>query len=158
RWSASWTLGSTTSSVGMRESSAIHVPRAADRRCSLDGGTRIASYFFMPSPEIEHRNEQPAELISGVISDARDLAIAEVDKLTAGEAPQGKTVGEEGKSVSVRALILPVAAIMLGTAIALAITALGLPPWAGFGIVAVVFGLASYLFMARRRAIAKATA
>jgi hypothetical protein len=125
---------------------------------SLDGGTGIASNFSMPSPEIEqHRNEQPAELISGVISDARDLALAEVDKLKAEAVTQVKTVGEEVKIVSVGALIMTVAAIMLGTAISLAIASLGLPPWAGFGIVAVVFGLTSYVFITKRRAIAKAT-
>jgi hypothetical protein len=111
----------------------------------------------MPSPEIEHhRNEQPAELISGVISDARDLAMAEVDKLKAEAVTQVKTVGEEVKIVSVGALIMTVAAIMLGIAISLAIAALGLPSWAGFGIVAAVFGLASYVFITKRRAIAKA--
>lgn len=111
----------------------------------------------MPSTEIEHRNEQPAELISGVISDARDLAMAEVDKLKAEAVTQVKTVGEEVKIVSVGALILTVAAIMLGVAISLGIAALGLPAWAGFGIVAVVFGGAGYVFITQRRAIAQAT-
>src|ERR1043165_8546007 len=116
--------------------------------------------FCMVTPDEhrdEHRNEEPAELISGVISDARDFAIAEVDKLKAEAVTQVKTVGEEVKIVSVGALILTVAAIMLGTAISLAIASLGLPPWAGFGIVAVVFGLTSYVFITKRRAIAKAT-
>jgi hypothetical protein len=111
----------------------------------------------MPSPEIEHRNEQPAELISGVISDARDLAMAEVDKLKAEAVTQVKNVGEEVKIVSVGALILTVAAIMLGVALSLGIAALGLPAWAGFGIVAVVFGVAGYVFITKRRAIAEAT-
>ena len=111
----------------------------------------------MPSPQLEHRNEQPAELISGVISDARDLAIAEVDKLKAEAVTQVKTVGEEVKIVSVGALILTVAAIMLGASLSLGLAALGLPPWAGFGIVALAFGLASYVFITKRRAIAKAT-
>jgi hypothetical protein len=111
----------------------------------------------MPSHELDHRNEQPAELISGVISDARDLAMAEVDKLKAEAVTQVKSVGEEVKIVSVGALILTVAAIMLGTAISLGVAALGVPPWAGFGIVAVVFGVAGFVFITQRRAIAKAT-
>ncbi|MGH9889483.1 MAG: phage holin family protein [bacterium] len=111
----------------------------------------------MPSTELDHRNEQPAELITGVISDARDLAMAEVDKLKAEAVTQVKTVGEEVTIVRVGALILTVAAIMLGTSFSLGVAALGVPPWAGFGIVAVVFGLAGYVFITQRRAIAKAT-
>src|SRR5438046_686846 len=97
RWSASWTLGSTTSSVGILESSAIHVPPGAHDARRSRRGTRLASNVFMHSPQLDHRNEQPAELISGVISDARDLAIAEVDKLKAEAVTQVKTVGGEVK-------------------------------------------------------------
>jgi Putative Actinobacterial Holin-X, holin superfamily III len=127
---------------------------------ALVEGTGLASNSLMPSSELDHRdhrNEQPAELITGVISDARDLAMAEVDKLKAEAVTQVKTVGEEVKIVSVGALILTVAAIMLGTSISLGVAALGVPPWAGFGIVAVVFGVAGYVFITQRRAIAKAT-
>jgi hypothetical protein len=109
------------------------------------------------TPEIDHRDEQPAELISGVISDARDLAMAEVDKLKAEAVTQVKTVGEEVKIVSVGALILAVAAIMLGTSLSLGVAELGVPPWASFLVVAVVFAVAGILFIKKRRAIAEAT-
>ena len=111
----------------------------------------------MPTNDIDHRDEQPVELISGVLHDARDLAIAEVDKLKAEAVTQVKNVGEEVKIVSVGALILTVAAIMLGVSISLGVAALGLPAWAAFGLVAVVFGGAGFLFITKRRAIAKAT-
>ena len=111
----------------------------------------------MPTTDIDHRNEPSVELISGVISDARDLAVAEVDKLKAEAVTQVKSVGEEVKIVSVGALILTVAAIMLGTAVSLGIAALGVPAWAAFAIVALVFGAAGYLFITKRRAIAQAT-
>ena len=111
----------------------------------------------MPTLEIDHRNEQPVELISGAISDARDLAVAEVDKLKAEAVTQVKTVGEEVKIASVGALILTVAAIMLGTAVSLGIVALGVPAWGAFALVAVVFGATGFLFIKHRRAIAKAT-
>jgi hypothetical protein len=111
----------------------------------------------MTTPNLDHRDEQPAELISGVISDARDFAMAEVDKLKAEAVTQVKTVGEEIKIASVGALILAVAAIMLGTAVSLGVAALGVPPWAAFAIVAVVFAVAGILFITKRRAIAEAT-
>jgi hypothetical protein len=111
----------------------------------------------MPTTDVDHRDEQPVELISGVLSDARDLAIAEVDKLKAEAVTQVKTVGEEVKIVSVGALILTVAAIMLGTSVSLGVAALGVPAWAAFALVAVVFGAAGWLFIKQRRALAKAT-
>ena len=111
----------------------------------------------MTTPDLDHREEQPVELISGVLSDARDLAMAEVDKLKAEAVTQVKTVGEEVKIISVGALILAVAAIMLGTAVSLGVAALGVPPWAAFGIIAIAFGLTGILFIKKRRAIAEAT-
>lgn len=111
----------------------------------------------MTTSDADHRDEQPAELISGVFSDARDLAVAEVDKLKAEAVTQVKTVGEEVKIVAIGALIFTVAAIMLGTAISLGVAALGLPPWAAFALVAVVFAACGILFLKKRRAIANAT-
>lgn len=107
--------------------------------------------------ELEHRDEQPVELISGVLSDARDFAVAEVDKLKAEAISQAKDVGEEVKIISVGLLILTVGAIMLGASLSLAIAAAGLPAWAGFGIVAIAFAATGVLFMKKRKAIAKAT-
>ena len=111
----------------------------------------------MTTPDTDHRDEQPVELISGVLSDARDLAMAEVDKLKAEAVTQVKNVGEEVKIVSVGALILAVAAIMLGTSLSLGVAAFGVPPWASFLVIALVFGVAGVLFIKKRRAIADAT-
>lgn len=108
------------------------------------------------NPSVEHRDEQPAELISGVLHDAREFALAEVDKIKAEAITEAKEVGHQVAIVSLAALLFTVAAIMLGTAIALGLTALGLPAWAGFGIVAVVFAGLGYLGIEKRSSVAKA--
>jgi len=107
------------------------------------------------NPSVDHRNEQPAELISGVLHDARDFAQAEVDKLKAEAITEAKEVREEVKVASVGLMILTVAAIMLGTALALGLVALGLPGWAGFGIIAIVFGVVGVTFLDKRHDLAK---
>jgi len=111
----------------------------------------------MDTSHVEHRDEQPAELISGVLHDARDLAVAEVDKLKAEALTQVKGVGQEIKIATVGLLILTVAAVMFGTALALGLVALELPPWAAFGVVAIAFAVAGGVFLNQRRAIAKAS-
>jgi hypothetical protein len=103
----------------------------------------------------EHRDEAPGQLISGVLSDARDLAVAEVDKLKAEAISQVKEVGQEVKHISVGALILTVAAIMLAIALALGLAQLGLPAWSAFGIVAIACGVSGVMFL-KHHAIAKA--
>lgn len=107
------------------------------------------------NPSVDHRDEQPAELISGVLHDARDFALAEVDKLKAEAITEVKEVGQEVKVASIGLMILTVAAIMLGTAMALGLVALGLPGWAGFGIIAIVFGIIGVRFLDKRHALAR---
>jgi len=110
----------------------------------------------MDPSHVEHRDEQPAELISGVLHDARDLAVAEVDKLKAEALSQVKGVGQEIKIATVGLLVLTVSAVMFGTALALGLVAIELPPWAAFGLVAIVFAIAGVMFLKQRRAIGKA--
>ncbi|HMG23779.1 MAG TPA: phage holin family protein, partial [Kofleriaceae bacterium] len=90
---------------------------------------------------------QAGELLSGVLSDARDLAVAEVDKLKAEAITKIKGVGQDIKLASVGMLILTVAAMLLGISLALGLVELGLAPWLGFGVVAVVCALIGVVFL-----------
>jgi hypothetical protein len=110
----------------------------------------------METSQLDPRDEPSVDLISGVLHDARDLAVAEVDKLKAEALIQVKGVGQEIKIATVGLLILTVAAILFGTALSLGLVALQLPPWAAFGAVAIVFGVCGLVFLKQRRAIAKA--
>ena len=107
----------------------------------------------MTNHQLVPRDEPPGQLISGALNDARDLAIAEVDKLRA----EAKEVGDQVKIAGVGALIMMVAATLLGVALSLGLAQLGLPAWAAFAIVAVVCAACGALFIVKRRAIARAT-
>lgn len=97
----------------------------------------------------EYADEQAGHLISGVLSDARDLALAEVNKLKAEALQQARGMGEEAKILSVAAVLLALSAVMFAGAIALGLTAVGLPSWLALGLVAAAYGGAGALFLKR---------
>lgn len=101
----------------------------------------------MPTGNLEHQDEQAGQLISGVLSDARDLAAAEVDKLKAEAITKAKDVGDDIKLAAIAMLILTVAVILAGVAIALGLTALGVPGWLSFAIVAIACGITGVVFL-----------
>ncbi len=99
-------------------------------------------------------HEQDAgDLITGVIADARELAVAEVDKLKADISE----VGKKAKIAGVGLGFLIAAAVLLGQALAFGMIALGLPPWAAFAILAAVTALCGVVFVKYPRDVAKAT-
>jgi hypothetical protein len=109
----------------------------------------------MQAGKLEHEDEQPMELITGALHDARELAVAEVDKLKAEAITQVKGVGETVKVVSIGALILTVATVMLGTALALGLVEVGLPAWAGFALTGAILLVAGVVVIKKRPTAAK---
>jgi hypothetical protein len=110
----------------------------------------------MATVHLDHRNEQTGQLISGVLSDARDLAVAEVDKLKAEAITRARGVGEEAKLFGAGVFLLVLGAVLLAAAIALGLIAAGLPAWAGFGVVAIASGVPGAVLVKHKTAAATA--
>lgn len=99
------------------------------------------------------RDQDAADLITGVLADARELAVAEVDKLKA----EVSNVGTKAKIAGVGLGFLVASAVLLGQALGFALIALGVPPWASFAILAVITAIAGVVFVKYPRDVAKAT-
>jgi len=94
----------------------------------------------MATGDLDHEDEQAGQLISGVLHDARDLAVAEVDKLKAEAITQVRSAGEGAKYVGAGVLMIAMAVMMLGVAIACGLAAAGLAWWLALGLVAIAYG------------------
>jgi hypothetical protein len=99
------------------------------------------------------RDDDAGDLITGVIHDARELAVAEVDKIKA----ELKAVGQSAKVAGVGLGFLITAAVLLGQALGFGLVALGLPAWAAFAILAAVTLICGVAFLKYPRDVAKAT-
>jgi hypothetical protein len=99
------------------------------------------------------RDDDAGDLITGVISDARELATAEIDKLKA----EVKQVGQSAKIAGVGLGFLIAATVLLGQALGFGLVALGLPAWAAFAILAAITTLCGVVFLKYPRDVAKAT-
>ena len=107
-------------------------------------------------------SKQAGQLISGVLQDARDLAVAEVGKLKAEAITQVKSAGEGAKYGGAGLLLITMAVMMLGVAIAAGLVAAGLAWWGALGLVAILYGVVGAglvkLAQDRRRRVGSASA
>jgi hypothetical protein len=94
----------------------------------------------MATGDFEPQDEQAGQLITGVLHDARDLAVAEVDRLKAEAITQVKSAGEGAKYGGAGVLLLAMAVMLLGVAIASGLAAAGLAWWLALGLVALAYG------------------
>jgi hypothetical protein len=94
----------------------------------------------MATGNLDPHDERAGQLISGVLHDARDLAVAQVDKLKAEAIMQVKTAGEGAMYGGAGLVLLTMAAMMLGVAIACGLATAGLAWWLAFGLVAIAYG------------------
>ncbi len=107
----------------------------------------------MQTDHRELRNDDAGDLISGVIHDARELAVAEVDKLKA----EVKQVGRSATIAGVGLGFLIAATVLLGQALGFGLVALGVPAWAAFAILAAITTTVGVVFLKYPRDVAKAT-
>lgn len=101
----------------------------------------------------ELRDHDAGDLISGVVQDARELAVAEIDKLKA----EVKQIGRSAKIAGVGLGFMIAAAVLLGQALGFGLVALGLPAWAAFAILAAITAICGVVFIKYPRDVAKAT-
>ena len=94
----------------------------------------------MATGNLDPQDEQAGQLISGMLHDARDLAVAEVDKLKAEAMMQVKSAGEGAKYGGAGLMLLTMAMMMLGVAIAWGLASAGLAGWLALGLVAIAYG------------------
>ncbi|HEY4244342.1 MAG TPA: hypothetical protein VGM88_31225 [Kofleriaceae bacterium] len=110
----------------------------------------------------EIENENPAQLLAGVVHDARELASAEIDKVKAEAGLEFAHLKRELHQLNVDAklagaalAVIIVSSILVGAGLALGFAALvGWPAWTGFLIVGGIGGLLGAF--AVRRAMARA--
>lgn len=116
----------------------------------------------MATSNLDPQGEPAGQLISGVLHDARDLAVAEVDKLKAEAMMQVKSAGQGAKYGGAGLMLLTMAVMMLGVAIAWGLASAGLAWWLALGLVAIAYGGAGAALLKlaqdRRRRVASSPA
>lgn len=116
----------------------------------------------MATSNLDPQGEPAGQLISGVLQDARDLAVAEVDKLKAEAIVQVKSAGEGAKYGGAGLVLLTMAVMLLGVAIACGLASAGLAWWLALGLVAITYGGAGAALLKRaldvRRRVASSAA
>jgi len=103
----------------------------------------------MATSNLDPQGEPAGQLISGMLHDARDLAVAEVDKFKAEAMMQVKSAGEGAKYGGPGLVLLTMAVMMLGVAVACGLAAAGLAWWLALGLVAIAYGGAGAALLKR---------
>src|SRR3954470_23248482 len=114
--------------------------KAGWRDAGSAGARGLRRSGVMATVDLEHEDEQAGRLISGALQDGRDLAVAAGDKIKAEAITQVRSAGEGAKYGGAGVLLLAMAVMMLGVAIASGLAAAGLAWWLALGLVAIAFG------------------
>lgn len=105
---------------------------------STVGGTRLATPPDMKTDERPH--ESTPELIGGLITDAKDLAIAHLDGMRLELKEEFGDLKKATALAAAAAAALAVGALLAVNALVLVLwTYTGLPQWAAYGVIAIAF-------------------
>jgi hypothetical protein len=97
------------------------------------------------------RNESTSDLLGGLLTDAKELAKAHGDHLKLEVRHEVHSLTETIKLAAIAVGAVVLAGLLIAHALALGLSALtGLPEWASYGIVGVVFAVVGYLFYRSR--------
>ena len=97
-----------------------------------------------------HTDDSTASLIGGVVNDAKDLVAAHAERAKIEAKHELGNLNRTIKVTGIAVASIVVAAVMLGCALSLGLVELGVPPWAAFGLVAIVAGLGGVIAIKQR--------
>jgi hypothetical protein len=82
--------------------------------------------------------EPTKELFSHLIADAKELAVGHLGRMQGEFRDELKNLRSYMLKVAIAVAVVVVAAVLLGHTLGLALTALGMPAWVGYGIAALL--------------------
>jgi putative superfamily III holin-X len=96
----------------------------------------VVPIMATPNRELDVRNATTPSLFAAVLDDARELAIGHLERMQRETAEELRNLKRAIARTAGGAAIAVVGTLLAGHALALVLVALGLPPWAGYAIVA----------------------
>src|SRR5262245_60626672 len=94
--------------------------------------------YIPPKDTEEIAEASTPSLFAGLIQDARDLAVGHAERMRGEVGDELKNLKSMVERIVIAVGVMVVGAILAGHFIAIVLVAIGLPPWAGYGITAAI--------------------
>lgn len=101
------------------------------------------------------RDGSMMDLVSGIVSDAKDLVVAHVDAIRRESTESVHDLGDSLRNAAFAGAAMVVTLVAVSHAMAITLIAIGLAPWAAYWLVAVIAGGLAGALRLRSRAKAK---
>ena len=83
-------------------------------------------------------NERTKDLVTGLLSDAKDLAVGELGRMKSEITDELKNLKRYMLEVGIAVGVVVVGAVLIGHAVAVGLVALGVPAWLAYVLAAVI--------------------